>query len=166
MQQTYKYMRFRSTPNIHVETNGLTVSSAADNKSCLTNEAIEDNTYFEVLINKLHVRIGVAPQDYKLYGPLGLDGSYAFGSLKGYKYHKGVRNAYAHKLKENDVVGVLKVEHFLKFFVNGVDLGIAYDDLYGKEYFAALSFYGGGSVCVNFGPCFAYDSVIKYEGMY
>lgn len=161
----YKYMRFHSTDNIRVDTRGLTVNSMTNNKSCITGSAVKGNIYFEVLVNKAHVRIGLAPKDYKLYGPLGLDDSYAFGSSKGYKYHKGVRNAYAHKFGADDVISVLKVEHFLKFFVNGVDLGIAYHDLYGKEYFPALSFYDGGSVTVNFGPCFAYDNVIRYEAI-
>lgn len=159
-------LSFSSTATIRADTTGLVLCSSADNKACIAKRPAKGNFYFEVLVNKEHVRVGLAPKNYNIYGPLGLKNSYAFGSVKGYKYHRNIRNAYGRNFGVNDVISVLKIQNFLKFFVNGVDMGLAFDSLLEEEYFPAISFYAGGSVSVNFGPCFAYDSVIKYETAY
>lgn len=139
------------------------ISSRYVNRTSLTNRPVQGTFYFEVCVLQPYVRIGVASYDHDIRGPLGTGYSYAYG-CSNYAYHQSVRRVYGSRLRANDTVGVLKVSHYLKYFVNGIDMGIAYDDLHDEEYYPALSFHGG-TVTVNFGPYFAYDHIIKYEAL-
>ncbi|EQC33157.1 hypothetical protein SDRG_09143 [Saprolegnia diclina VS20] len=50
---------------------------------------------------------------------------------------------------------VKKTNGILRFFVNGVDQGVAFDDLpCGDVYYPCVSIYHAGSVVANFGPSF------------
>ncbi|KDO29021.1 hypothetical protein SPRG_06076 [Saprolegnia parasitica CBS 223.65] len=60
-----------------------------------------------------------------------------------------------------------KTSGTLRFFVNGVDQGVAFDDLpCGDVYYPCVSIYHAGSVVANFGPAFKThdmeDSAIPY----
>uniref|UniRef100_A0A4W5MGY7 Set1/Ash2 histone methyltransferase complex subunit ASH2 n=1 Tax=Hucho hucho TaxID=62062 RepID=A0A4W5MGY7_9TELE len=52
------------------------------------------------------------------------------------------------------------------FYKNGVNLGLAYENLFEGLYFPAISLYRGCTVSVNFGPLFKYPPKdIKYQPM-
>jgi Set1/Ash2 histone methyltransferase complex subunit ASH2 len=54
----------------------------------------------------------------------------------------------------------------LHFFRNGVNQGVAFNDIYEGTYYPAISMYKGSTVSVNFGPNFKYPpKQFKFRGM-
>ena len=44
----------------------------------------------------------------------------------------------------------------ITFFKNGVSQGVAFENLFGGDYYPAVSLYRGGRVSANFGPIFKF----------
>ncbi|KAG5175653.1 concanavalin A-like lectin/glucanase domain-containing protein, partial [Tribonema minus] len=134
--------------------------------------ASEGAWYFEVLVLPParadgHVRIGWSTGAGDLQAPVGYDRhSYAYRDLAGSRVHASLRHdGYGAPYGPGDVVGAQIVlagpsdpsgapTSAIRFFVNGVDQGVAYTALAPAAYLPAVSLYMGARVRVNFGPRF------------
>lgn len=136
-----------------------------NNRSFITQSPVYGSFYFEVTVITPNVRIGICTADFKDTAPVGCGKSYGYGSIKGYKYHENIRNYYGDTFTTDDVISVLKKKRTLKFFKNGKDLGVAYNNIPSVNLFPCISFYGEKAAArVNFGPQFSYFSkAMKYE---
>lgn len=139
-----------------------------NNRSMRTESSVMGNLYFEIVVIQPVVRIGLCTEKFDSRGPVGTTCSWGYGSVKGYKYHMGKRHFYYERFSCGDVISVLKYNNTLKFYKNGRDGGIAYENLPDTGYYPCISFYKqDASADVNFGPCFNYfDSVMKQEGFF
>lgn len=111
---------------------------------------------YEVTINKCtNVRIGIANKKANSFLPLGADEySYAF-SNQGYIFHNSVRYVYGESFTVNDIIGVEYTRHYLKFYKNGNDLGVAFWNIQ-PECFPGYSLYGDCEVMFNYSDLLAY----------
>ncbi|KAG0434583.1 Set1/Ash2 histone methyltransferase complex subunit ASH2 [Dictyocoela muelleri] len=66
------------------------------------------------------------------------------------------------KLNVNQNNKESKNHSFVKFFKNGVDMGIAYENVEPGVYFPAISLYNGASAEFNFGPFYIYPNGYEY----
>ena len=115
-----------------------------------------------------HFRLGFSTRQGDLQSPVGYDKhSFAYRDVGGTKVHESRPVPYGEAWGAGDTIGFLicfeagaegsDKESHIRFFKNGADQGIAFDNLgAGLKYFPALSIYNGGVVRANFGPVFAY----------
>lgn len=133
-----------------------------------------------------HYRVGWATKKAPLQAPVGYDRwSFAYRDVAGALVHASNRvDGYGSEWGPGDVVGCLIVfgdgaaedlddekppdesarpdggdvsaTNYVRFFVNGVDQGVAYAKLPPGTYFPAVSVYKAGQVTANFGPSFAH----------
>ncbi|KRH94782.1 histone H3 (Lys4) methyltransferase complex, subunit CPS60/ASH2/BRE2 [Pseudoloma neurophilia] len=142
------------------------LSNKKNNRAVRTISGIIGSFYFEITVLNPQVRVGICTKSFNLLSPVGGPYSWAYGSFKGYKYHENIRNVYNERFDKFDVISVWKNNNQLRFFKNGEDCGLAFDNLEeNTEYFPCLSFHGkGAEVEINFGPCFSYlDGISRQE---
>ncbi|KAJ3326560.1 transcription factor, contains a PHD finger motif, partial [Blyttiomyces sp. JEL0837] len=140
--------------------------------------------YYEITFNSNeqgHARVGWSQISGDLQGPCGYDQfSYSYRDSPGTLFHNSkaitvndefkagfvqdVDSMIRRLWKENTSYVQFRTNPMktipgseIRFFKNGVELGVGFKDLYAGKYHAAVSSYKGGSVNVNFGPNFAYS---------
>lgn len=137
-------------------------------KTCVFNAGIKKgNMYFEATLdNEIgHCRIGFATDNCEILGPLGYDSNgFSYGSRHGYSFNKSIRRTYGKPYRHNDTVSCIimlnKTESSIKFYLNGHDMGKAFDVKYGQTYYPAISLYDGCRVSLNFTQYAIYDTLI------
>jgi Set1/Ash2 histone methyltransferase complex subunit ASH2 len=139
-----------------------------------------------------HTRIGFTTSDINLNTPAGYDkNGYSMRSTNGDVFHQAAGKPYGEEFGPGDIIGCLIVlpeldpvvksqriaqtygrsadkklllpKSRIKFYKNGVDLGVAFSPIYEGAYFPVISLYNNASVTFNPGPKFAFP---RKEEMY
>ena len=148
-----------------VSNNGLGFASLKRDDARSKYGALWGKWYWEIKVsrpttNYKSVAIGVATIDHVMGNWVGATPySWAWWPFDGTKYHSDVQSLYPGTVNDQDIVSVLvdTDSHTLTFWVNGVSMGIAFNNLKDEKIYAIVNATNDSYCLFNFGQYqFAY----------